>query len=71
MPQKAGEVQDTDQLPPAKYYRDRAARCSKLSNDPSLDPEMRESYLRMARSYLLMGKDVEGRRKKQGKTRGP
>ena len=67
MPQKPVEVELTDQLPSTKYFRDRAARCNELAKDANLDPEIRESYLRMARSYLLMGKDVEGRRKKQPK----
>ena len=71
MPQKPVEVEGDDKLPSAKYFRDRAARCSDQRHQPR--PEIREIYLRMARSYLLMGKDLEGRRKRQkaGRPRSP
>lgn len=63
-------VEDNDKLPSLKYCRDRAAHCTELANDASSDPQVRESYLRMARVYLLLGKDVERRRKKLQKVRG-
>jgi hypothetical protein len=56
------------ELPSLKYYRDRVAHCTGLADDASSLPQVRESYLRMARSYLLLSKDLERRGKQPSST---